>query len=132
MQYYNNFGANIISSYEEIKQSDPAALSQTLIMEYMRQVPTKIDSPEDLNNIATLLGELTNIRTYLTGIHTRLRVDARIAKRDKDNKTAAEDLAIRRDVVEAAIDSVKSQYDACSRMLTAHKMQMDELRSLGG
>lgn len=131
MQYYNEFGASIISSYEQIQQSDPSALSQTLIMEYMRQVPTTIDTPDDLGKIANLLGELTNIRTYLTGIHTRLQSDARIAKRNKENKQYAEDMAIRRDIVAAAIESVKNQYDACSRMLTAHKMQVDELRMLG-
>lgn len=131
MQYYNEFGANIISSYEKIRQADPSALSQTLIMEYMRQVPTKIDTPDDLGKIANLLGELTNIRTYLTGIHTRLKADARIAKRDKDHKEEAEDMAIRRDIVEAAMENVKGQYDACSRMLTAHKMQIDEMRALG-
>lgn len=128
---YNEFGTNIIADYEKIKDADPSALSQTLVLEYMRQVPTSIDSPEDLSNIANLLGELTNLRTYLTGIHTRLRTEARISKRNKENKVYAEDMAIRRDIVEAAIDSVKAQYDACSRMLTAYKMQIDELRMLG-
>lgn len=101
-------------------------------MEYMRQVPTKIENPDDIKQIGNLLGELANTRTYLTGIYTRLRADARIAKRDKEHKQDAEDLAIRRDIVEAAVESVKDQYDACSRMLTAYKMRADELRALGG
>ena len=29
------------------------------------------------------------------------------------------------------MESVKNQYDACSRMLTARKMQIDELRMMG-
>lgn len=131
MNNNTEFASSIIAGYDRIKAADISELSVALVMEYMRQVPTSIDSPEDLNNIAVLLGELTNLRTYLTGIHTRLRAEARMIKRDKTRKEEAEDMAIRRDIVEAAIDSVKAQYDACSRMLTAHKMQTDELRMLG-
>ncbi len=29
------------------------------------------------------------------------------------------------------LDAVKGQYDAVSRMLTSHKMELDELRMLG-
>lgn len=126
-----NFGESILSGYEKIKESDPSELSEFLILEYMRQVPTEISSPEDLDRIGNLLGELMNIRTYLTGIHTRLQADARIAKRDKEHKKEAEDIAIRRDIVAAAVENVKGQYDACSRMLTAHKMQIEEMRMLG-
>lgn len=83
-------------------------------------------------SIGNLLGELMNTRTYLTGIYTRLKAEARLAKRDKEHKETAEDLAIRRDIVEAAMENVKDQYDACSRMLTAYKMRIDEMRTLGG
>lgn len=125
------FGLSIITDYEKIRVSDPDKLSETLIVAYMQQVPTRIESPDDLNQIGNLLGELTNIRTYLTGIHTRLQAEARIMKRDKEHKKEAEDMAIRRDIVAAAMENVKDQYEACSRMLTAHKMQVDELRMLG-
>jgi len=123
----NNFSKNILISYSQIREMDPMELTKTMVLEYMRQVPTKINSPDDLDKMGNLLGELTNAKTYLTGIYTQLQAEARITKRDKE----AEDMAIRRDAVGAVMDSVKSQYDACSRMLTAYKMQVDELRMLG-
>ena len=123
----NNFSKNILISYSQIREMDPMELTKTMVLEYMRQVPTKINSPDDLDKMGNLLGELTNAKTYLTGIYTQLQAEARITKREKE----AEDMAIRRDAVGAVMDSVKSQYDACSRMLTAYKMQVDELRMLG-
>lgn len=116
--------------YQKIRVMDPMKLTEALILEYMRQVSTRMESPEDLNSIGILLGELANARTYLSGIYSQLQAEARIAKRDKEHKREAEDMAIRRDAVETVMDSVKAQYDACSRMLTAHKMQIDELRML--
>lgn len=127
----NNFSKNILISYSQIREMDPMELTKTMVLEYMRQVPTKINSPDDLDKMGNLLGELTNAKTYLTGIYTQLQAEARITKRDKEHKKEAEDMAIRRDAVGAVMDSVKSQYDACSRMLTAYKMQVDELRMLG-
>lgn len=131
MKDNHTFADHIVFGYETIKKTDPQNLSEILIKEYLHQVPTNIDTPDDLDKIGNLLGELTNARTYLTGIHTMLQAEARIAKRNKSNKLAAEDLAIKRDIVAAAMESVKNQYDACSRMLSAHKMQVDELRMLG-
>ena len=124
------FSQNVLAMYQKIRVMDPMKLTEALILEYMRQVPTRIESPEDLNSIGILLGELANARTYLSGIYSQLQAEARIAKRDKEHKREAEDMAIRRDAVETVMDSVKAQYDACSRMLTAHKMQIDELRML--
>lgn len=124
------FEGSILSSYKTIRSMDPSQLTERMVLEYMRQVPTRIESPEDLQSIGQLLGELANARTYLTGIYSQLQTEARIAKRDKEHKLEAEDMAIRRDAVGAVMDSVKAQYDACSRMLTAHKMQIDELRML--
>lgn len=122
---------SIFSSYETIKTADPTELVTIVVGEYMKQIPSSIDSPDDLNMIGNLLSELTNHRTYLTGIHAMLQIETKILKRDKDRKTEAEDMMMRRDIIKTAIDSLSSQYDACSRMLTARKMQMDELRMLG-
>ena len=40
-------------------------------------------------------------------------------------------MAMRRDVVELILDSVKGQYDAISRMVTVRKNKIDEMRMLG-
>lgn len=127
----NDFSKNILMNYAQIRSMDPMELTQAMVLEYLNQVPTKIESPDDLNKIGNLLGELTNAKTFLTGVYSQLQAEARIAKRDKEHKQEAEDMAIRRDAVGTVMDSVKNQYDACSRMLTAHKMQVDELRMLG-
>lgn len=126
----NAFSQNVLSMYQKIRVMDPIKLTEALILEYMRQVPTRIESPNDLQSIGCLLGELANARTYLSGVYSQLQTEARIAKRDKAHKEEAEDMAMRRDAVGTVMDAVKSQYDACSRMLTAHKMQVEELRML--
>ena len=59
----NDFSKNIILNYEQIRIMDPMELTQNMVLEYMRQVPTRIDSPDDLNNIGNLLGELANAKT---------------------------------------------------------------------
>lgn len=125
------FSKNILVNYAQIRTMDPMELTKAMVLEYMHQVPTRINSPDDLDKIGNLLGELTNAKTFLTGVYSQLQAEARIIKRDREHKQEAEDMAIRRDAVGAVIDSVKNQYDACSRMLTAHKMQVDELRMLG-
>ena len=127
----NEFSKNIILNYEQIRIMDPMELTQNMVLEYMRQVPTRIDSPDDLNNIGNLLGELANAKAYLAGIYSQLQAEARVMKKDKEHKIEAEDMAIRRDAVGTVMESVKNQYDACSRMLTARKMQIDELRMMG-
>lgn len=127
----NDFSKNIILNYEQIRKMDPMELTKSMVLEYMRQVPTKIDSPDDLNKIGNLLGELANAKAYLAGIYSQLQAEARIIKRNKERKSEAEDMAIRRDAVGTVMESVKNQYDACSRMLTARKMQIDEMRMMG-
>lgn len=124
-----NLSDTILQNYKTIRNADPDDLSKAIISHYMNSIPSSIRSEEDLEKMGDLLGRLVNERTYLTGLLMQLRTEARRMKKAKD--PGAEDMAMRRDIVDYALDSVKSQYDAVSRMLTVHKMQVEELRSLG-
>lgn len=113
-------------------EAEPEDLSRYLIDRYSKLVPPSIESGDDLAAAGRMLSRLTNEKTFLYSLLCYLKVKARKEKgKGKDNKAAAEDMAMRRDSVEIILDSVKSQYDAMSRMITSYKMQLDEMRMMG-
>ena len=115
-----------------ISRLTPDALVCELISRYSVTIPEQISSTDDLKEAGILLGRLANIKTFLYSLLSYLKVAARQEKaKGRDARDEAERLAMNRDAVELMLDAVKGQYDAVSRMLTAHKMELDELRMLG-
>lgn len=122
----------VLENIYTMSEMDPEDLMKWLVQEYLSPIPSELSSPEDMQIAGNLLGTLANKRTFLSGLFCLLKMKARIEKnKGKDNRKNAEDMAIRRDIVETVLDSVKGQYDAVSRMMTAHKMEIDELKALG-
>ena len=118
------------STIYQLAESDPEELTQFLIRRYTIRIPETIDSLDGLREASGLLGRLANEKTFLYSLLSFLKVRARILK-GKGDKTAAEQMAMRRDSTELILDGVKSQYDAVSRMVTVYKMQLDEMRMSG-
>lgn len=115
-----------------ISKLQPDALVRELISRYSVTIPEQISNTDDLKKAGVLLGRLANIKTFLYSLLSYLKVAARQEKaKGRDARDEAERLAMNRDAVELMLDAVKGQYDAVSRMLTAHKMELDELRMLG-
>lgn len=115
-----------------ISKLQPDALVRELISRYSVTIPEQISNTDDLKKAGALLGRLANIKTFLYSLLSYLKVAARQEKsKGRDARDEAERLAMDRDAVELILDAVKGQYDAVSRMLTAHKMELDELRMLG-
>jgi len=115
-----------------ISKLPPDALVHELISRYSVTIPEQINNADDLKEAGKLLGRLANIKTFLYSLLSYLKVAARQEKaKGRDFRDEAERLAMDRDAVELMLDAVKGQYDAVSRMLTAHKMELDELKMLG-
>lgn len=123
---------NILQNIHTAAQASPEELSQALIERYSMLIPEQISNIDDIGNIGTLLGKLANEKTFLYSLFCYLKVVARTEKnKGKENKQVAEEMAMRRDAAEIMLDAVKGQYDAVSRMLTARKMELDEMRMSG-
>ena len=122
----------VLQNIMTIAQADPEELAIEMVKKYCITLPEEIETPEDLTEAGRLLGYLANNKTFLFSLLTYLKVRARAEKnRGKENKRTAEEMAMRRDVVELILDSVKGQYDAISRMVTVRKNKIDEMRMLG-
>lgn len=123
---------NILQNIHTAAQASPEELSQALIERYSMLIPEQISNIDDIGNIGTLLGKLANEKTFLYSLFCYLKVVARTEKnKGKENRQVAEEMAMRRDAAEIMLDAVKGQYDAVSRMLTARKMELDEMRMSG-
>lgn len=123
---------NILQNIHTAAQASPEELSQALIERYSMLIPEQISNIDDIGNIGTLLGKLANEKTFLYSLFCYLKVIARTEKnKGKENRQVAEEMAMRRDAAEIMLDAVKGQYDAVSRMLTARKMELDEMRMSG-
>ena len=123
---------NILQNIHTAAQASPEELSQALIERYSMLIPEQISNIDDIGNIGTLLGKLANEKTFLYSLFCYLKVVARTENnKGKENRQVAEEMAMRRDAAEIMLDAVKGQYDAVSRMLTARKMELDEMRMSG-
>ena len=110
----------------------PEDLMRVLIARCYRKIPEQLDNNDDLKTSGELLGQLANEKTFLFSLLAMLKIRARQEKsKGKENREAAENMAMRRDVAELVLDMVKGQYDAVSRMCTVYRMRIDELRMSG-
>ena len=114
-----------------IGDSDPERLAQALITRYTISIPEGVHSPDDLVVVNVLLGKLANEKTFLYSLSCYLKMKTRVEKaKGKDHKTGYELYMARREMIDTVLESVKSQYDAVSRMLTAYKEHAEELKIL--
>ena len=115
-----------------IAQMNPEELVQYLIGAYAKEIPSAMETQEDLSNANIMLGQIANEKTFLYSLLAYLKTRARTERgKGKENKNTAEEMAMRRDAVELVLEAVKNQYDAVSRMLTVKQMKNDELKMSG-
>ena len=102
--------------YSEILEKDLIGLVEDLNSRFCIEVPTDISTPEAMQEAGRMLGSLTNSYSYLMGVLSLLKASAREAR--KTDKELYESLVGKRDAVAAAVDMVKQEYSAVSRMIT--------------
>lgn len=91
------------------------------------EIPTGVNSEEDLKRIEFLLGKLANDYVYLTTLCSYSRNYVRQLKRQgKEYAREYEDMMDKRTSLEEIASAVKIQYQAVSRLLTVQMAMREE------
>ena len=127
-----------MKKYSEILNMSLMDLVADLNRRYCIQIPTEINSPEAMQNAGNLLGHLTNSYSYLMAVLALLKASTRDAKKktgkgcSEQDKALYEDLVGKRDAVADAVEMVKQEYNAVSRMITVKIEVNRELKMSDG
>ena len=97
-----------------------------LAASFSYDIPTEITTVEEASSAGVLLAELSNNFSYLLTISSYLKIYIRMAKAEKDMKTA-NDYIDKKNAVDAFAEAMKQQYNAISRMITIRSDNMKEL-----
>ncbi len=105
-------------SYQEVLTMDPDFLEDWL-SEYVIDIPTSIESVEDMQLASRLLSNLASSYVYLNslGVYAKNAV-RREKKKGKENKEVYEALIDRQNAIDTTTDSVKMLYNCLSRLVT--------------
>jgi hypothetical protein len=117
-------------TYEDISQMPPKDLAMWLNNNYLIEIPTSIETCEDLRKAGVLLGKLTNVYSYIISMSTFAKLSVREAKRKKLDKETIDDYMDRKNVLEDFANTIKLQYTAVSRMITVKKQIDDEMKMI--
>lgn len=118
-------------SYDQVCTMDLLDVVKDMNHEFCIEIPTQIDSLEEMSSAGTMLGDLTNEYTYMVALLAMMKATVRIAKR-KLPKEQYEDLVGKRDAVSDIVDLLKQQYQAISRMITVKQEINQELYMTSG
>lgn len=114
-------------NYQNILNSDPQELFMWIQNEYMLEIPTQIDNPDELAKAGNRLGELINIYSYLMSMTTLANLNVKEKKKNKEDKDSINKAIGIRDVLQNSSDIIKAQYTAISRMISVRKQVADEI-----
>jgi hypothetical protein len=117
-------------TYEDISQMSPRDLAIWLNNNYLIEIPTTLETCEDLKKAGVLLGKLTNVYSYIISMTTFAKLSVREAKRKKLDKELIDDCMDRKNVLEDFANTLKLQYTAISRMITVKKQIDDEMKMI--
>ncbi|MBQ2183056.1 MAG: hypothetical protein II399_00340 [Lachnospiraceae bacterium] len=104
----------------------PMELLMFLENEYIRELP----DPNDLNGLAIKLREYANVYAFLSGLESAAKIAVRSDKAG-GNKEEYGDAIDRKDVIGNALDTVKMQYAAASRIITVKERIEEEFKMSG-
>ncbi len=120
----------MISSYS-MKAMEPGDLTNLLIEECLDDIPTGIDTIEDMVFAQRRLGEITNLYSYMMSCLAQFKIWVKVSK-SQGQKEETDAMIMRRDSVEIITKVLDQQYAALSRMLTIKQEINNELKMTGG
>lgn len=124
----NNEDKNI--TYSNLLNMKPKDLMIWIEKNYSCDIPTVIETVDDLKNAGVLLGKLTNIYSYLMSMATFAKLSVRESKKMGLTKDEVNDCIDRRDILDNYAATVKMQYTAISRMITVKKQIDEEMKMI--
>ena len=117
-------------SYLNVLSMKPKELAIWLEENYACDIPTIIETLDDLKNAGILLGKLTNIYSFIMSMATFAKLSVRDSKRAGLTKDEINDCIDRRDILDNYAATVKMQYTAISRMITVKKQIDEEMKMM--
>lgn len=139
---------------QELLKMNPTELIDWLNQEFELEVPTKLETIEELKNASKLLSKTTNTYSYLMNVSSYAKISVREKKRESDklskeskaNKDATladelakkaaeakleyENMVDRKEAIDNAADIANKQYNAISRMIAVKREINTELQML--
>ena len=124
----NNKNKNL--NYMDVLSMDPKSLMIWLESNFSCDIPTTIETVDDLKNAGMLLGKLTNIYSYLMSMSTFAKLSVRESKKSGLSKDDINECIDRRDILDSYAATIKMQYTAISRMITVKKQIDEEMKMI--
>ncbi len=139
---------------QELLKMNPTELIDWLNQEFELEVPSKLETIEELKNASKLLSKTTNTYSYLMNVSSYAKISVREKKRESDklskeskaNKDATladelakkaaeakleyENMVDRKEAIDNAADIANKQYNAISRMIAVKREINTELQML--
>jgi len=110
----------------------PEALLALLRKQFPPVIPNEIETPEQMQEAARLLGECMANYVYLENMHVEARLIKRRLKQSKAPKEEIEEALIREEILDSWSDMAKNSYSAISRMISTRQQVLFELRMTDG
>lgn len=106
-------------SYQEVLAMNPDVLNTWLVNSFIIELPSSVETVEDMQTASILLSRLANSYTYLMslGVYAKNAVRSE-KKKGKENKEVYETMIDRQNAINFACDSVKMLYNCLSRLVT--------------
>ena len=109
---------NTLKTYQEVLSMDPDEL-QNWLEEFIVQIPTSIETVEDMHLASKQLSTLASNFTYLNSLSVYAKnAVRREKKKGKENKEMADVMIDRQNAINSACDSLKLLYSCLSRLIT--------------
>ena len=139
---------------QELLKMNPTELIDWLNQEFELEVPSKLETIEELKNASKLLSKTTNTYSYLMNVSSYAKISVREKKRESDklskeskaNKDATladelakkaaeakleyENMVDRKEAIDNAADIANKQYNAISRRIAVKREINTELQML--
>jgi hypothetical protein len=116
--------------FENILSLDPEDLLQWLNSNFLEDIPVTVTNIEDLKKAGQMLGELTNIYSYLVSLSLFAKLKVREVKRNKESKDVIDKAVDRKEIINSFADTIKCKYNAVSRMVTVKKQIDEEIKMI--
>ena len=121
---------NNSAQFDNILNMEPASLLLWLNKNFLEDIPTTLETTQDLKKAGELLGRLTNIYSYLISMSLFAKLKVREAKKNKIEKDEIDKCVDRKEIISQFAETIKCQYNAISRMVTVKKQIDDEMKMI--
>ena len=114
-------------TYKELSKMEPEQLYDYLANDFLEDVPSRIETVEDMIAVQRLFPVITNRYSFVAQALAFVKLETRRLKAVKDmektpeSKSEYEDMISKRDVIQTVADILDFQYKSMSRAITVRQ-----------